>query len=71
MSQKESIPYLVFFLSWYLGVVTSGSFDLPLSLKIAVPSVMFLADAMVAGRTEPARNPIALYVILELFDASV
>ena len=71
MSQKESIPSLVFVLSWDLGVVASGSFDVPLSLKISVPAVISLADAMAVGGTKPARNPIALCGSLELVDASV
>ena len=70
MSQKESISSL-FFHSWALGVVASGSFDVPLSLKIAVPAVMSLADAMAVGGTKPARNPIALCGSLELVDVSV
>ena len=54
MSQKESIPSLVFFLSWVIGVVVCGCFDAPPSLKIVVPDVMSLTDAMAVGGAEPA-----------------
>ena len=71
MQQEESIPYLVFVLSWALGVVVCGRFDMPPSLKIAMPTLMYLADAMAMGGAETARNPFALNDSLELFDASV
>ena len=71
MSQKEIIPYLFFVLSWALVVVVCGRFDVPPSLKIEMPTVMYLADAMAMGGAETARNPFALNDSLELFDASV
>ena len=71
MSQKESIPSLVFFLSRSLGVVTCGRSDVPPPLKIAVPAVMSLIDAMDIGGEEPALNPFTLRGSLELVDAYV
>ena len=69
MLQKESIPSLFFLLSQALRVVACGRFDDPPYLKIAVPAIMSLADAMVMGGAEPARNPFSLHDILELVDA--
>ena len=68
---KVNHSILCLVISWALGVVVSGSFDVPLSLKIAMSAGMSLADTISVGGTEPARNLFSLYGSLELVDASV